>query len=404
MAGENRTLSGSYRQNWAAYNAAQTNERPFFLKLLHELCQGVEKIDRINEHSHLPLRDMLFCMVYKLYLNRPARRLESELESLKTEGWISIVPHFNSILNYMKLETLQPILQRLIKESCSPLRRIETRFAVDSTGLSVPIRQKYFDRHKGRFRTKRGWVKLHAMCGVQTNIITSAEVSKGEAADSSFFQELVNDTAQSFEMSEVYADGAYTGNDNRRRVLIWGAEPYIAFRSNSVADGEPKSAIWKWMLQQFQDKESEFWKHYYARNNIEATFSMIKRKFGDRLYSKTFPAQVNEALCLVLCHNLYVIIHSLYELGIDPDFHKNVAIRQPVHEISKQEINEVRERLAALTVKQPSFWDPMEEAHQIPVQAESASNEDALPQTPSPEARKRSRKKKMNSKQLKMFS
>jgi hypothetical protein len=158
------------------------------------------------------------------------------------------------------------------------------------------------------------------------------------------------------------------------------------------------------MLQQFQDKESEFWKHYYARNNIEATFSMIKRKFGDRLYSKTFPAQVNEALCLVLCHNLYVIIHSLYELGIDPDFHQDVAVRQPVHEISEQEINKVRERLAALTVKQPSLWEPAEDAQPIPIQAENTSNEDSLPQIQLPKARKRSRKKKLDSKQLEIFS
>src|SRR5438105_585980 len=143
-----RTPSGSYRQNWSAYNAAQTNERPLFLKLLHELCQEVVEPDRLTEHSHLPLRDMLFCMVYKLYSGRSSRRFKSELKALKAEGWIKAVPHFNSILNYMKLETLKSILQQLIRGSCSPLRMIENRFAVDSTGLSVPVRQRYFDRHK----------------------------------------------------------------------------------------------------------------------------------------------------------------------------------------------------------------------------------------------------------------
>jgi hypothetical protein len=402
MVEENRTLSGSYRQNWTAYNAAQTNEKPLFFKLLHELCQGVEEFDRSTDHFHLPLRDMIFCMVYKVYSGRSARRLQSELRALKDEGWISVVPHFNSILNYQELESLRATLQQLIRECCVPLRGIENRFAADSTGLSIPLRRRYYDRHKGRFRMKRGWVKVHAMGGVLTNIITSAEVSEGEAGDSPFFQGLVRDTARYFEMLEVYADGAYTGNDNRRCVLIWGADPYIAFRSNSVADGEPKSILWKRMLQQFQDKQSEFWEHYYARNNIESTFSMMKRKFGDKLFSKSFPAQVNEALCMVLCHNLCVIIQSMYELGIDPDFHADAAIRQPVHVISEQEITKVRERLAALTVKQPSFWNPAEDAQPIPVQAESTSNEDALPQTPPPKARRRARKK--DSKQLKIFS
>ena len=60
--------------------------------------------------------------------------------------------------------------------------------------------------------------------------------------------------------------------------------------------------------------------HYHKRSNVESTFSMIKAKFGDSLRSKTKTAQVNEALCKILCHNLCVIIHSMYELKIEPDF------------------------------------------------------------------------------------
>ena len=43
-------------------------------------------------------------------------------------------------------------------------------------------------------------------------------------------------------------------------------------------------------------------------------------KFGQRLRSKTMTAQINEALCKVLCHNLCVVIQSQHELGIETDF------------------------------------------------------------------------------------
>lgn len=398
-----RTLAGNYKQNWAAYNAAQTNERPLFLKLLYELCRGVEELDGITERSRLPLRDMFFCMVYKIYSGRSSRRLESELMDLKTGGWISVVPHFNSISNYMKSESLKPILQQRVRESCAPLRAIENRFAVDSTGLGIPLRQRYYDRHRERFRTKRGWVKLHAMGGVQTNIITSAEVSTGDAGDSSFFQYLVGDTARDFEMTEVYADAGYTGNGNRRCVLIWGAEPYIAFRSNSVSDGEPKSTLWKRMLQQFQDKESEFWKRYYLRNNIEATFSMMKRKFGDRLRGKSFSAQVNEALCMVLCHNLCVVIQEMYELGINPEFHTDLEERQPAHGMKGQDLIKVRERIAALIVKQPSLPEFLENTRQDREEAAVTGVEDSSPPASAPPVEKKARKKKDAPGQVKLF-
>jgi len=47
---------------------------------------------------------------------------------------------------------------------------------------------------------------------------------------------------------------------------------------------------------------------------------MIKSKFGDSVRSKTEVAQVNEVLLKVLCHNICVVIHEMFELGIEPDF------------------------------------------------------------------------------------
>jgi hypothetical protein len=36
--------------------------------------------------------------------------------------------------------------------------------------------------------------------------------------------------------------------------------------------------------------------------------------------SRTESAQMNEVLCKVLCHNICVKVHSIYELGIVPEF------------------------------------------------------------------------------------
>jgi hypothetical protein len=58
--------------------------------------------------------------------------------------------------------------------------------------------------------------------------------------------------------------------------------------------------------------------HYHKRSNVESTFSMVKRKFGDALRSKTETAQVNETLAKLLGHNLCCLISAWYELGIEP--------------------------------------------------------------------------------------
>jgi len=74
------------------------------------------------------------------------------------------------------------------------------------------------------------------------------------------------------------------------------------------------------MYHYYQFNREAFLTHYHKRSNVETTFSMIKGKFGDALRSKTDTAQVNEALCKVLCHNICVLVASIYELGIEPTF------------------------------------------------------------------------------------
>ena len=84
------------------------------------------------------------------------------------------------------------------------------------------------------------------------------------------------------------------------------------------------------MFHFFQYKREEYLQHYHKRSNVESTFSMLKRKFGDSLRSKTDAALINETLCKVLCHNLVVLIHEMYELGIAPIFEAEIAAASEV--------------------------------------------------------------------------
>ena len=118
-------------------------------------------------------------------------------------------------------------------------------------------------------------------------------------------------------MQEVSADKAYISADNLRTTTEHGATPYIPFKTNATGKGDE---LWKKLFHFYSYKREEFLMHYHKRSNVETTFSMIKAKFGERLRSKTETAQINEALCKVLCHNLCCVIHSMYELGVHPNF------------------------------------------------------------------------------------
>jgi hypothetical protein len=95
--------------------------------------------------------------------------------------------------------------------------------------------------------------------------------------------------------------------------------PYIPFKKNAFGSARG-SSMWKKMYHYFQLNRDEFLKHYHKRSNIESTNAAIKRKFGETLKSKNRIAQENELLAKIIAYNLTVVIHEMYENGIDPEF------------------------------------------------------------------------------------
>lgn len=317
------TQRPTYPQAWAAYNAAQTNEKDKFLSLLFDLCQGLEQpAVKKNGRPCLPLSDAIFSATFKVYSTVSARRFMTDLRDAQSKGFITKTPHYNSIFNYLEKPELTPILRNLITQSSLPLQSVETDFAVDSSGFMTSRFVRWFDVKYGKERAEHDWVKCHLMCGVKTNIVTAVEIGGKHASDVRFFPPMVEATAQNFQISQVSADKAYGSLTTTDAVHKFGGTPFISFRGNATG---AKGGTFGKMFHYFMFRKQEFLQHYHKRSNVESTFSMMKRKFGDSLRSKTDVAMVNETLCKVLCHNLVVLIHEMYELGIDPVFWESTS-------------------------------------------------------------------------------
>lgn len=318
----------TYKQEWPAYNKAQTMEKAQFLYLLNQLCQGVgSPAQHGRGQRRLPLEDMLFSMAYKVYSTLSTRRFMSDMKDAHAKGYTSKLPCYNSIINYFEDEMLTPHLQMLIEESSLPLASIERDFAIDSSGFSTCRFSQWIDAKYSnpQLMEKREWVKIHLSCGVKTNVVTAVKITNRWAGDSPEFKGLVETTAQNFVMNEVSGDKAYLSSANMQTVVDNAAMPYIPFKANSNVKSKRQSALWKQMYHYFSYNQERFMQSYHKRSNVETTFHMIKSKFGDALRSKTERAQINEALCKVLCHNICCLIQAMYELGLKPKFYAQVA-------------------------------------------------------------------------------
>jgi transposase len=310
-------------QNWTAYNKSQTCEKSEFQKLLAALCKGVgEPALPMKTRPRIPFEDVLFACVFKVFSTYSARRFSTDLEDARRKGFISSPMHFNTIIRYFDYEVLAPILKMMIEESSLPLAALEKNFAVDASGLSTSggftwLHAKFTEP---RLIEKRDWLKIHICVGTLTNIITAVEVTERYEHDTHYFKPLVETTAQKFEMNEISADKAYLSKVNLQTAVDNDAFPYIAWKANSRITHKPENELWNKFFHYFSLNREKFLERYHLRSNVESTFSMLKAKFSGNLRSKNRTAQINEALCKVLAHNICVLIQSMHELNIKPDF------------------------------------------------------------------------------------
>jgi transposase len=286
--------------------------------MLHDLCRGITEPDtQANGRPRLPLADVVFATAFKVYSTVSGRRFMSDLREAHSRGHISRVPHYNTIFNYLENPDLTPLLRDLVTETSLPLKSVEVDFAVDSSGFTTSRFTPWYDHKYGVTKREHDWVKCHIMCGVKTNIITAVEIHGRDASDTKLLPAMLEDTARNFTVAEVSADKGYGSVNNVDAIEAVGAKPFIALKS--IHTGRAAGA-WSKMFHYFMYKREEFLSHYHKRSNVESTFSMMKRKFGDFLRSKTDVAMINETLCKVLCHNIVVLIHEMHELGIAPEF------------------------------------------------------------------------------------
>jgi transposase len=315
----------TYSQQWTSYKQAKTNEKTRFLELIFELYKQIDELTRAHTGSVIiPLPNMVFAVVYKIYSGVSGRRFMSDLSEAHRKGYISTIPRFNSLFNYLEIDEIHCILKDLITESAKPLKAIEFNFAVDSSGFGKSNTKIAWTTAKYRDKNVQiqDWLKCHLICGVTTNIVTSVEITSGQASDSPYFKPLVDATAEHFTINQVSADKAYLSVDNLRAVENVGGMPFIRFKENSRPNHRTKDSLWRNLYYFFKLHNDKFKAFYHQRSNVETTFSMIKRKFGEKLKCKTEKAQINELLCKVLCHNLCCVVQSIYELGIETDFYK----------------------------------------------------------------------------------
>jgi transposase len=323
------TEKKSYKQDWRAYNLAQSTEKHRFQELLFDLTRGVDELP-VKTRGRKPhtTKDAIFSMAYKVYSTFAGRRFNCDLKDAHAKGHLANPVPGLKVNTFMENPSFTPILKSLISYSARPLRCVEHDFAIDSSGFSSSKFERWYDHKYGVTRQRCVWVKVHLACGIKTNIVTAARILDKDTADITQFVPLVKETRKGFEIGEMSADKAYASTENFEEMANGGSIAYIPFKSNITG---AVGGLFEKMFHYFKFKNDEYMAHYHKRSNVESTFSAIKRKFGDSVRSKCDYAMVNEVFCKILCHNICCLIQEQCELGIEPVFWQNEERQETAH-------------------------------------------------------------------------
>jgi len=319
------TLADHDRQfSWHNYNESQTQEKALFVNILNDLCDLIEEQPHNNVgRKPAKTRDVVFALAMKEYLNTSSRRVQSDLKLFKEVGFISSEIPFNTLLDHFERRELKAILRELIEISALPLKQIELDFAIDSTGFSTSRYKTFFNmKHMGEGRWRQ-YRKCHAVCGVKTNIITSVDITEGYVNDQTQFIPLANDTARNFEIRDFCADKGYLSSKHFALIKELGGQAYIPFKKNTSGNcSDNHRSYFKTAFKFFKANREQYLEHYHKRSNIESSFSMIKRRFGNNVKCKKEISQDNEILGKVLAHNICVLVQEIFLNKIEINFNR----------------------------------------------------------------------------------
>ena len=116
-------------------------------------------------------------------------------------------------------------------------------------------------------------------------------------------------------------DKGYLCSQHFKLIKELGGQAYIPFKKNTSGKcANRDKSYFKTAFKFFKANRETYLNHYHKRSNIESTFSMIKRRFGNNVRCKKETSQDNEILARVLAHNICVLVQEIFLNNINVDF------------------------------------------------------------------------------------
>lgn len=261
------------KRDWSDYNKKMKMRGDMAIMTVHEIRQVFK----------LPLRQC------EGFVNAIFKMMNLDLHS----------PSFSTLSKRLKTLGLKQPAYRLAHAKGTDIKMI----AIDSSGLKCYGQDEWVREKYGEINEKRNWRKLHVSVD-QYNIIQTSELTNRKTHDVSVVDNLVKPMSK--QVKQVTADTAYDTNNayNLFGKKFSNVDIVIPPRSNAIDEKHNH-----WMrnrnLREIKYYGRMKWqtnRDYGKRNQAERAIGRYKRILGNRLHSREFERQRQEAIigCSIL--------------------------------------------------------------------------------------------------------
>lgn len=281
-------------------------------KKVADFCYELFKSAELQLYSHKFSKKKfsqfqhLFMLVYKQFRKFTYEELLTDIAGntdLRAYLGLNKLPHYTTLIKFAGRLPCK-VLDKLVL-AFKHLLPSPKKVAIDATGISLDNASLHYCKRIGKSIKKRPFMKTTFVVDIENYFILLVKLRKKTRHDVIDAKPMIKKLALHYKPDVFYGDRGYDANSIFQLCFEkLKAYPLILQRRLDVPKHRRKGTYRKQTIDIFDYGE------YLQRNKIETLNSMIKRRFGSNVKSRTDKLQRVEILTKVIAYNIDRLIRT----------------------------------------------------------------------------------------------
>ena len=259
-------------------------------------------------------RDILALCILRILLRKTYADYEIEMRTdprICKEFGMKILPGKSTIQRGMELLTMD-LLWQINLLMLKDIMKNKIDVLIDSSGIRIFARSVWFCLRIKREMSKRDCGKVHLAVCADLLLVMNWRITNGKRNDCPFFRILI---APIRIIGYVVADKGYLARVNFQAAANKGGQGIIPFKKGKKKQSRSKACgfpAWKSAHDFWTVMNGLYMSIYHRRSRIEAVFSALKKRYGDKLNCSSASMRRKEMSLRLIAYNIRILLYARY--------------------------------------------------------------------------------------------